>query len=129
MSDGWVWERTGQDAALAAGRFAADGMHLVTFRQPASGDLRETQAALAQALRLPSPAERNLDAFADTLRDLRVWWHGRPVALVWEQAGLLRAADARAWRVLAGILDEAQVPTVAVVDPPAGTEPDAPGPG
>lgn len=114
--DGWVWERTEQDARLAAGRFAAEGMHLVTVQQPPSADLRETQAALAAALRLPSPAERNLDAFADTLRDLRVWWQGRAVALVWEQAGLLRDADQRSWQVLAGLLDEAQVPTIAVVE-------------
>lgn len=116
MSDGWVWERTGQDAALAAGRFAADGMRLVTVRQQPEAGLRETQAALAAALRLPSPAERNLDAFTDTLRDLRVWWQGQPVALVWEQAGLLRDTDARAWQVLVDILDEARVPTVAVID-------------
>ena len=32
--DGWVWERTEQDARLAAGRFAAEGMHLVTVQQP-----------------------------------------------------------------------------------------------
>lgn len=118
--DGWVWERTEQDARLAAGRFAAEGMQLVTVQQPASADLRETQAALAAALRLPSPAERNLDAFADTLRDLRVWWQGRAVALVWEQAGLLRDADQRAWQVLAGLLDEAQVPTIAVVESQEG---------
>lgn len=115
--DGWVWERTEEDGRLAAGRFAADGMRLVTVRQPADAGLRETQAALAAALRLPSPAERNLDAFADTLRDLRVWWQGQSVALVWEQAGLLREADRRAWEVLTGILDEAQVPTVAIVGP------------
>ena len=115
--DGWVWERTEQDARLAAGRFAAEGMQLVTVQQPPSADLRETQAALAAALRLPSPAERNLDAFADTLRDLRVWWQGQAVALVWEQAGLLRDADQRAWQVLAGILDQAQVPTIAMVEP------------
>ena len=115
--DGWVWERTEQDARLAAGRFAADGMRLVTVRQPTSADLRETQAALAAALRLPPPAERNLDAFADTLRALRVWWQGQAVALVWEDAGLLREADERAWQLLAGLLDRAQVPTIAVVGP------------
>lgn len=114
--DGWVWERTDQDAQLAAGRFAADGMRLVTVRQPASADLRETQAAIAAALHLPSPAERNLDAFVDTLGDLHVWWQ-QPVALVWEDAGVLREADERAWQLLAGILDEAQVPTIAVVGP------------
>lgn len=114
--DGWVWERTEQDAQLAAGRFAADGMRLVTVRPPASADLRGAQAAIAAALHLPSPAERNLDAFADTLRDLRVWWQ-QPVALVWEGAGALRQADERGWQLLAGILDEAQVPTIAVVGP------------
>ena len=122
MRDGWVWERTEQDAALAAGRFAAEGMRLVTVRQERSAGLRETQAALAAALRLPAPAEHNLDAFADTLRDLRVWWQGRAVALVWDRAGLLRDTDERAWQVLTGILDEAQVPTIAVVGPDtAGT--------
>ncbi|WP_131103303.1 barstar family protein [Ornithinimicrobium sufpigmenti] len=119
--DGWVWERTEQDAPLAAGRFAADGMRLVTVQQPTSADLRETQAALAAALRLPSPAERNLDTFADALRDLSVWWKGQTVALVWEGAGLLREADEPAWQLLAGLLDGAQVPTIAVV---GSVEPD-----
>lgn len=120
--DGWVWERTQQDAPLSVGRFAAEGLRVVTVRQPASGDLRETQAVIAAALRLPSPAEHNLDAFADTLRDLRTWWGGEAVALVWEQAWLLRDVDQRAWQVLTGILDEAQVPTVAVVGPDQADE-------
>lgn len=119
--DGWVWERGESDGRLAAGRLAAEGLRLVTVQQPSSADLRETQAALAEALRLPAPAGHNLDAFADTLRDLRVWWEGAAVALVWEQAWRLRDADPRGWQLLTGLLDQAEVPTVAVVErPPEG---------
>lgn len=114
--DRWVWERRSVDLPVATSTMSAEGLHLVTVGQPVDGGLRETQAAIAEALRLPSPAERNLDAFADTLRDLRERWDGRAVALVWEGAGLLRLTERRAYQLLTAILDEARVPTIAVVD-------------
>lgn len=114
--DGWVWERRPVDLIVATSSLAGQGLHLIRVDQPEGGGLRETQAAIAEALQLPSPAERNLDAFADTLRDVRDWWQGQAVALVWEGASLLRDTDRRAYRLLATILDEAQVPTIAVVD-------------
>lgn len=114
--DGWVWERRSQDVVVATSTLAGEGLRIVTMQQPEGGGLRETQAAIARALELPSPAERNLDALADTLSDVREWWGGEAVALLWEGAGRLRQSDARAYRLLTQILDEAQVPTVAVVE-------------
>lgn len=121
--DGWVWERTPQDAVLAASRFAAEGLRLVTVRQPEPAGLEETQAAIAEALHLPPPAGHDLHAFADASADLRRWWSGEAVALLWEDAWRLREADPRAWRLLTTILDEAHVPTVAVIREEPGADP------
>ncbi|MFK5633520.1 barstar family protein [Ornithinimicrobium sp. LYQ103] len=49
---------------------------------PAQAGLRQTQAEIAAALRLPEPADRNLDAMADSLRDLDQLWDGQRVALL-----------------------------------------------
>lgn len=123
--DGWVWERRPQDVPVATSTLAGSGLKVVWMTQPLEAGLRETQAAIAAVLELPTPAERNLDAFADSLRDVRTWWGGEAVALLWEEADRLRRTDARAYRLLTAILDEARVPTISVVDqepeePPAG---------
>lgn len=91
----------------AEAHFAQAGYALTTVTTPPAGGLRETQAQLAHALRLPEPASTNLDAMADTLRDLRDLWDGQEVALLWQEAGALAARDGRAWWVLAEILDDA----------------------
>ena len=74
---------------------------------PLGGGLRAAQAEIARALRLPSAAASNLDAMADTLRDLTEIWGAEQVALLWEDAERLAAEDGRAWWILAEILDDA----------------------
>lgn len=74
--------------------------------QPTS--LREAQAEVARALRLPEAAGRNLDALVDSLRDLALWWpdHER-VALLLHGAGHLVDSDLPGWHTLTDILREA----------------------
>lgn len=74
---------------------------------PAGAGLRQTQAELAAALRLPEPADRNLDAMADSLRDLVQLWDGQRVALLWQDAERLASVDGRAWWILGELLDDA----------------------
>lgn len=79
---------------------------------PVTGDLRQTQAAIARTLRLPDTAGTNLDALEDSLRDLTDIWGG-PVALLWEGAEHLARADSQGWWVLTDILDAADLPVIA----------------
>ena len=88
------------------------GYAVVEATTPVDADLRLAQAELAAALRLPSPAERNLDAMADTLRDLPQIWDGRMVALLWKDAERLACADGRGWWLLGEILDDVDDLTV-----------------
>lgn len=92
----------------ADAHFAAAGYAVTYATTPTGGGLRETQAQLAEALRLPAPAATNLDAMADLLRDLRDFWDGEPVALLWEEAGRLAETDGRAWWILSEILDDVE---------------------
>ncbi|MGC5585255.1 barstar family protein [Ornithinimicrobium sp. W1665] len=104
------------------------GYAVVEATTPVDADLRRTQAELAAALRLPSPAERNLDAMADTLRDLHQIWDGRMVALLWKDAERLACADGRGWWILGEILDDVDALTVVAFGearigrPPAGSD-------
>lgn len=82
---------------------------------PVEGGLRAMQAELARALRLPGNAATNLDAMADTLRDLSMIWGSEKVALVWEDAERLATADGRAWWLLAQLLDEVEHLTVVAL--------------
>ncbi|AXH97010.1 barstar family protein [Ornithinimicrobium avium] len=101
--------------------------HAVT---PADTELRSAQAEIARALRLPGNAATNLDAMADTLRDLRQIWGSQKVALLWEDAGRLAGEDGRAWWILGELLDEADDLTVVALGeahlgaPPAPHEQD-----
>jgi hypothetical protein len=88
------------------------GYAVVEATTPVHADLRGAQAELAAALGLPSPAERNLDAMVDTLRDLPQIWDGRMVALLWKDAERLACADGRGWWILGEILDDADDLTV-----------------
>lgn len=101
----------------AQAHFARSGYAVTEVTTPRGGGLRETQAQLAEALRLPAPAERNLDAMADALRDLRELWEGRDVALLWREAGALAASDGRAWWILSEILDDAEALAVVALGP------------
>ena len=88
------------------------GYAVVEATTPVDAGLRQTQAELAAALRLPSPAGHNLDAMADTLRDLAQHWDGRMVALLWKDAERLARADGRGWWILGEILDDVDGLTV-----------------
>ncbi|WP_298888579.1 barstar family protein [uncultured Serinicoccus sp.] len=106
----------------AEAHFARAGYALAEVTTPGGGGLRETQAQLAEALRLPAPAGRNLDAMADALRDLRDLWDGREVALLWQEAGALAARDGRAWWILAEILDDADALAVVALGASGGQD-------
>ena len=104
-------ERLGE----AEEHLAQAGYALTTITTPAAGGLRETQAQIARALRLPETAATNLDALADALRDLDQLWDGQQVALLWQDAGSLAQRDGRAWWLLSEILDEADALTVVAL--------------
>jgi len=109
---------------LAGGGFA------IAEVQGAAAGMREAQAAIARALRLPAPAGRNLDALVDSLRDLATWWpDDERVALLWPGAEALVDGDLPGFLTLTAILREAtddlwrggvpgdrQFETVALVD-------------
>ncbi|MCK0112154.1 barstar family protein [Ornithinimicrobium sp. F0845] len=70
--------------------------------------LRTAQDAVAQALRLPEAAGRNLDALVDSLRDLAYWWpDDRAVALLLHGAETLVESDLPGWHELTEILSAA----------------------
>jgi Barstar (barnase inhibitor) len=70
-------------------------------------DFRDAQARIAVALRLPETAGRNLDALADSLRDLaRYWPEADRVALIWCHPEKLIEADAAGWFRLADVLED-----------------------
>lgn len=109
----------------ARAHFAQSGYAVTEVTTPPGGGLRETQAQLAQALRLPDPAARNLDAMADALRDLRELWDGQEVALLWQDAGGLAERDGRAWWILSEILDDAEALAVVALGAPQAEAEDA----
>jgi hypothetical protein len=94
---------------------AEAGYAVVEATTPVPADLRRTQAELAAALRLPAPAGGNLDAMADTLRDLGRYWEGRTVALLWKDAERLARTDGRGWWILAEILADVDDLTVVAL--------------
>jgi hypothetical protein len=84
---------------LAGGGFA------VAEAVGAAAGMREAQAAIARALRLPATAERNLDALVDSLRDLARWWpDDERVALLWPGAEELVDGDLPGFLALTEIL-------------------------
>lgn len=91
------------------------GYAVASVVTPVRAGLRETQAELARALRLPGTAATNLDAMADALRDLAQIWGTPRVALVWEDAERLAGADGRAWWILGELLDDAEDLTVVAL--------------
>jgi hypothetical protein len=67
--------------------------------------MREAQAAIARALRLPETAGRNLDALVDSLRDLATWWpDDERVVLLWPGAEELVDGDLPGFLTLTEIL-------------------------
>lgn len=70
-----------------------------------AASMREAQAAIARALRLPATAGRNLDAMVDSLRDLAVWWpDDERVALLWPGAEKLVESDLHGYLTLTEVL-------------------------
>lgn len=71
----------------------------------AAARMREAQAAIARALRLPETAGRNLDALVDSLRDLATWWpDDERVVLLWPGAEELVDGDLPGFLTLTEIL-------------------------
>jgi len=62
---------------------------------------------VAEALRLPPTAGRNLDALADSLRDLSDWPGVPRLALLWDGAETLISRDLSGWFRLTQVLAEA----------------------
>ncbi|WP_022923273.1 barstar family protein [Serinicoccus marinus] len=102
----------------ARAHFAQAGYAVAEVTTPRGGGLRETQAQVAQALRLPPTAATNLDALADALRDLGQVWDGQEVALLWADAAALAERDGRAWWILSEILDDAESLAVVALGTP-----------
>ncbi len=86
-------------------RRLVDGGYAVAEVLGDSTGMREAQAAIARALRLPQAAGRNLDALVDSLRDLATWWpDDERVALFWPGAERLVEADLPGFLTLTEIL-------------------------
>lgn len=86
-------------------RMLVDGGYAVAEVHGAANGMREAQAAIARALRLPEAAGRNLDALVDSLRDLATWWpDDERVALLWPGAERLVEADLPGFLTLTEIL-------------------------
>jgi hypothetical protein len=86
-------------------RTLAGGGFAVAEAAGAATGMREAQAVIARALRLPVTAERNLDALVDSLRDLARWWpDDERVALLWPGAEELVDADLPGFLTLTEIL-------------------------
>ena len=92
------------DAEHVRRTLAGNGFAVAEAQEPAAG-MREAQAAIARALRLPSTAERNLDAMVDALRDLARWWpDDERVALLWRGAEELVDCDLPGFLTLTDVL-------------------------
>lgn len=95
--------------AEEAGRVVADlersGWRVVAVAGAGVADFRAMQARIAEALGLPSTAGRNLDALADSLRDIGSL--GDKVALAWSDADVLVDADLPGWFRLTDVLEGA----------------------
>jgi hypothetical protein len=116
------------DADRVRSTLAGGGFAVAEVAVPAAG-MRDAQAAIARALRLPDTAGRNLDALVDSLRDLATWWPDEErVVLLWPGAEelvdgdlpgfltlteILRAAADDLWR--GGAPGDCQFETVAFV--------------
>jgi hypothetical protein len=86
-------------------RMLVDGGYAVAEAQGDATGMREAQAAIARALRLPQTAGRNLDALVDSLRDLATWWpDDERVALLWPGAERLVESDLPGFLTLTEIL-------------------------
>jgi hypothetical protein len=92
------------DAERVRRTLSGNGFAVAEVQEAAAG-MRAAQAAIAQALRLPVTAGRNLDAMADSLRDLSTWWpDDERVALLWRGADELVDSDLPGFLTLIDVL-------------------------
>lgn len=92
------------DAERVRRTLSGSGFAVAEVSGPAAG-MREAQAAIARALRLPETAGRNLDALVDSLRDLATWWPDDDrVVLFWPGAEQLVEGDLPGFLALTEIL-------------------------
>lgn len=95
-------------AGALAERSQAAGYRVVGVDTAGVTDFRVAQARIATALGLPETAGRNLDALADSLRDLaRYWPDDARVALFWRHPEKLIEKDTSGWFRLADVLQNA----------------------
>jgi len=83
------------------------GYAIASFDGSEVSDFRQAQRLVAEALRLPPTAGRNLDALADSLRDLSDWPGVPRLALLWDGAETLISRDLSGWFRLTQVLAEA----------------------
>ena len=92
------------DAERVRRTLSGSGFAVAEVSGPAVA-MREAQAAIARALRLPETAGRNLDALVDSLRDLATWWPDDDrVELFWPGAEQLVEGDLPGFLALTEIL-------------------------
>lgn len=107
---------------LSAAGFAIAEAHLGTGAAPRDAEssadhldgdtapitMRTAQAGIAEGLRLPESAGRNLDAMVDSLRDLATWWpDDERIVLLLHGAESLVHGDLPGWHTLTEILQQA----------------------
>ena len=93
------------DADHVRRTLVVEGGYAVAEVQGHATGMREAQAAIAHALRLPEAAGRNLDALVDSLRDLATWWpDDERVVLFWPGAEQLVEGDLPGFLALTEIL-------------------------
>jgi Barstar (barnase inhibitor) len=115
---GVVWAAEWQSPSITAA-LTTRGWALAHCWSAVGAGMRQTQAAVATALRLPEPAGRNLDALADLALDLPRFWPGEDkVALLWHDADVLETTDRAGHDRLVQILRGAAAEQAA--DLPAG---------
>ena len=112
-----------EHARTQADLLRSRGYAVASAATPVTGDFRQTQAAIAAALKLPHTAGSNLDALEDSLRDLPQIWDGQQVALLWEDAQRVARADGSRFWILCEILDAADLPVIASGESVIGSEP------
>ena len=105
--DGLLFADAGRGEALIE-RCRDAGYTVVAVDTTGVGDFREAQRRIASGLRLPETAGINLDALADSLRDLARYWPDTPrLALVWCHPEQIIDGDTAGWFRLTDVLFEA----------------------
>ncbi|WP_392468095.1 barstar family protein [Arsenicicoccus cauae] len=104
----WWVRHEAVDASRARALLLDDDFAVVPLKGDRLTTMRQAQAAIAAALRLPGSAAVNLDGLVDALRDLDLWWpRTRRIVLLWSEAQVLREADPDGFAELVSVLSEA----------------------